>query len=345
VAGPDGRPLFFSKENFSNGCIATVDVTYPSAPLFLFYNPLLLRGMLDPIFEYCANERWPFPFPAHDLGTYPKANGQVYRGFDKGRSDNILETQMPVEESGNMLILAAAVVRAEGRADYARDYWPLLTQWADYLVEVGYHPGEQLCTDDFSGVLAGNVNLAAKAIVGLGCYAAMAEALGEPETAAHYRGIAQGFVQNWLRHSAEPSGTRLAFDQEGSWSLKYNLVWDRLLGLGLFPEEALRREHAHYRTKAMVYGVPLDQRRTLTKPEWMLWGASLVDDPELFADFVERILRFADETPNRVPFCDLYLAANARKIGFQGRSVVGGLWIRFLDRWTEQEFRWANLAK
>jgi hypothetical protein len=139
VAGPDGQPLFFSKENFSNGCIATVDVTYPSAPLFLAFNPLFVRGMLDPIFAYCASEDWPYPFPAHDLGTYPKANGQVYRGYVKGGTNSILETQMPVEEAGNMLILTAAVVRAERRADYAARYWDLLTQWADYLVEVGFN--------------------------------------------------------------------------------------------------------------------------------------------------------------------------------------------------------------
>jgi hypothetical protein len=93
----------------------------------------------------------------------------------------------------------------------------------------------------------------------------------------------------------------------------------------------------------MKYGIPLDQRRAVTKPEWMLWAASLVDDPELFRDIVNRILLYADETPNRVPLADLYLASNGRQIAFQARSVLGGFWIRFLERWTEEGFTWASL--
>ncbi len=118
AAGPDGRPLFFSKENFSNGCIATVDVTYPSAPLFLVFNPTLLKGMLDPVIAYCASLDWPHPFPAHDLGTYPLANGQTYRDFEakRGPAENIVETQMPIEEAGNMLILVAALGSVEIRS-------------------------------------------------------------------------------------------------------------------------------------------------------------------------------------------------------------------------------------
>jgi hypothetical protein len=107
-------------------------------------------------------------------------------------------------------------------------------------------------------------------------------------------------------------------------------VWDRLLDFGLVPEAERRREVAFYRTKAERYGVPLDNRSTLTKPEWMLWAASLVNDRRAFGDFVDRIVRYANETPSRVPLSDLYFTDSGRKIGFQARSVLGGLFIAFL---------------
>ncbi len=335
AAGPDGRPLFFSKENFSNGCIATVDVTYPSAPLFLAFNPALLRAMLDPLFEYCASPAWPFPFAAHDLGTYPIANGQTYRNFDKDPDQPIIETQMPVEECGNMLILVGALARAEGNADYARENWALLTQWADYLAEHGLDPGEQLCTDDFSGVLGHNVNLAVKATMGLACYAQLAAALGHAEAARATRATAERFGAELIKAARDGQATRLAYDQPGSWSIKYNMVWDRLLGLGIFPAEERRRELNFYRTQLNPYGLPLDNRATITKPEWMLWAASLENDPDLFADCVERILRYANDTPNRVPLADLYGTDTGRMIAFQARSVVGGFHIRLLEHWVE----------
>lgn len=320
--GPDGGLLFFHKECFSNGCIATVDVSYPASPFFALFAPEFLKGMTEPIFEFAASDKWTFPFAPHDVGTYPKANGQVY-------SAGKIQGQMPVEECGNMIIMAGLAAVAEGNAKFAEKYWKLLTQWAEYLKEKGLNPENQLCTDDFAGHLAHNTNLSLKAINALGAYGMLCGMLGKPE-AAQYKETAKNMAAEWVKMASDDDHYRLTFDKPGTWSMKYNLVWDPILKLGLFPEDVAKKEIAYYLKIQNKYGLPLDNRKDYTKSDWLVWCATMASNPEDFQKLIAPLYLFCNETKDRCPFTDWYDTKTAKCVGFRARPVIGGIFIKLL---------------
>ncbi|MGO4791225.1 DUF4965 domain-containing protein [Paenibacillus sp. 2KB_20] len=323
VADEAGHVLFFSKENFSNGCIATVDVSYPSIPLFLRYNPELVKGMMRPIYKYAKSPDWPFDFAPHDVGTYPKANGQVY-------GENKLEYQMPIEECGNMLLMAAAVCKYEGSTDFAREHWEPLSTWAGYLLQHGLDPENQLCTDDFAGHLAHNANLSIKAILGIAAYSYMCDQLGLQEGAS-YLAAARNMANEWMSMADAGDHYKLTFDSANdTWSMKYNLVWDRLLELNLFPKEVAAQELEYYKQKQNRYGLPLDSRDTYTKADWLVWCASMSATQSQFEAMIAPLWDFMNETSARVPVTDWYDTISGKQMNFQNRSVVGGFFIQLL---------------
>ncbi len=317
VETTEGELLFLSKECYSNGCIGTLDVSYPSIPLFLKYNPEMIKGMLRPIFRYAQSEQWPFAFAPHDVGQYPLANGQVY-------GENKLECQMPVEECGNMLLCVAALCASENNMAFAEEHRALLKQWTDYLLKEGYDPGNQLCTDDFAGHLAHNCNLSLKAICAVGAFGKM---FGE----LTYLDAAKQMAARWCKEAYNAQGiSKLAFDCEDSWSLKYNIVWDKLLGLSLFEDTVFENEIKQYLSKLNRYGVPLDSRADYTKLDWLAWSTVMTDDREYREKVYGAIEAMVNETTSRVPLTDWYDTVTAKKIGFQNRSVLGGLFINLL---------------
>lgn len=325
VADANGQPLFFCKENHSNGCISTSDVFYPMSPQFLLFGPTLAKSFIVPFMNYAASSRWKFPFAPHDLGTYPQANGQVYGGGERSAID-----QMPVEESGNLLLLFCAVAEMEGNADFAGLYWSQLQQWAAYLKAKGFDPENQLCTDDFAGHMAHNVNLSAKTICALGAFARLCEMRGLSSEAAEYSNLAHEFANRWVSEANDGDHFRLAFDRPGTWSQKYNLVWDKILGLKLFPDSVARKEMAFYRKKENRYGLPLDSRKNYTKLDWTTWTATLTQNRRDFEDLVSRVVAFLNATPQRTPMSDWYQTKTARRVGFDARPVVGGVFLEML---------------
>jgi len=330
AADANKQPLFFTKENTSNGDIATVDVFFPMDPQWILLSPALAKATLVPILSYAASWHWKFPNAPHDLGTYPLA-----RGTDDGGEG------MPVEESGNMLILCDAIAQMDGNAKFVQPWWPKLTQWAAYLENYGLDPENQLCTDDFMGHLAHNANLSIKAILGLACYGDLCRLRGDSAGAARYQQLAKTDANHWLTVAADGDHYRLAFDKPGTWSQKYNLVWDRILGLNVFPPEVAQKEIAHYKAVLQPYGVPLDSRTKLTKTDWSIWSATLADNQADFETLVAPIYDYLNHTTARSPFVDSYVTDDIHSDGMHARPVIGGVFIKMLadrDIWT----KWAR---
>ena len=341
IATPKGEMALLSKENDSNGCIGTVDVSYPSIPLFLKYAPELVNALARPVLEFARMDVWKYDFAPHDVGRYPYATGQVYASPDR-RTVGEFGTfppyyafppeaapwddrdQMPVEECGNMLVMLEAAREFGADRGLADEYADELAKWVRYLLRFGEDPGEQLCTDDFAGHLAHNVNLAMKAVVGVACYARLS---GD----ASYGAQAKEMAQRLLAKIGPGGDTPLTLDGSG-WSMKYNLLWDRVLGLGLFPADFYDRETRSYVPRVNAYGLPLDSRADYTKSDWIAWTAAMADDASVRRALLAPLARYIRETPSRVPFSDWYDTKTARYESFIARSVQGGLFAPMLPR-------------
>ena len=332
IATPKGEMAYLSKENDSNGCIGTVDVSYPSIPLFLRFCPELVNALCRPVLEFASMPVWTDDFAPHDVGRYPLATGQVYAAlkhvgpgecyppyylYPAGSQVYDPRYQMPVEECGNMLIMLQAARAFGADAALADQYRPLLDKWVRYLTQYGEDPGEQLCTDDFAGHLAHNVNLAAKAVVGVACYARLTD---QPE----YMDKARTMAARLLEKMGDKGNTPLTLDGQG-WSMKYNLLWDKVLDLGLLPREFYDAELASYLPRINRYGLPLDSRADYTKSDWICWVAAMADDPATRTALLAPVARMLRESDSRVPFSDWYDTKTGRYMAFIARSVQGGV--------------------
>jgi hypothetical protein len=325
VAGPGGQPWAFLKEISSSGNVSTVDVLFPASPAWIYLDPGYLALLLEPVFAYAATPGWGEPYAPHDLGpVYPVASGQ-----NGGAGE-----EMPVEESGNMLIMTAAYLKqvpaATGQA-FASKYYGTLKQWADYLVANLPDPGYQNQTDDFAGSIAHSVNLALKGITGVAAMSQIAAITGNAADAASYHADAAQFIGYWQTHAQDPSAPHLDLTYngpdggDGTWGTIYNGFADRLLGTGLIPSSVLAEQAAWYQSVSNLFGLPLQVPHSYAKSDWEMLTAALLSDYPIKQQLIEQVYTYANTTPSLVPFSDLYSTVTSDQVAFQARPVQGGI--------------------
>jgi len=333
----------FMKEISSDGDVSTIDVVYPASPFFLATaSPETLRRLLLPLLAYANNETaaygapefYDYAWAPHHLGVWPLCDLAASK-----------QEQMPMEESGNLLLMIAGVAKLQGwNADsvsYLGPYWTLLNRYADYLVVSLPDPGNQLCTDDFEGASPHNTNLAAKGIVALAAWAEVLALQADnkyTEAAASYAKAAATFAGNWTAgalDASDPDHTKLQFDLEGSWSQKYNLLYQYVLDLEHkpFDDSVVALEETFYAGKINQFGVPLDDRADFTKLDWSMWCAAMGSEAQ-FQAITNATFAFADACTNRVPLSDWTETSTPTcqkgNTGFRARPVMGGIYAKLL---------------
>jgi hypothetical protein len=170
-----------------------------------------------------------------------------------------------------------------------------------------------------------------KAIIALRSYAYLAEKMGELALAKEYSALAQDYVIKWMQMADDDGHYRLAFDKPGTWSQKYNLVWDKLLGFNIFPETVINQELIYYLQKQNRFGLPLDIRESYGKSDWMVWTAGIARDEATFQKLLHPVWAYINETPDRIPLSDWHQTMTGKSAGFRARSVVGGFFIKVLE--------------
>jgi hypothetical protein len=291
----------------------------------MYLDPGYLALLLEPLLGYAESGNWPQTFAPHDLGSaYP-----VAAGHNDGGGEN-----MPMEESGNMLIMVAAYLRQVPAATakaFASAHYTVLKQWAGYLVANLPDPGFQNQTDDFAGPIAHSVNLALKGIIAVAAMSQIATLVGNTSDASAFQADAQQFIAYWKTNAQDPSAAHLDLTYngpdggDGTWGTVYNGFADRLLGTGLIPSSVLAEQAAWYESVSNLFGLPLQVPHSYAKSDWEMLTAALLSDYPIKQQLIEQVYTYANTTPSLVPFSDLYDTITGDQVAFQARPVQGGM--------------------
>ena len=94
--------------------------------------------------------------------------------------------------------------------------------------------------------------------------------------------------------------------------------------------EDIENEVKTYVKHMNKYGVPLDPREEYTINIWVMWTTVMTNNEEYRTKAIGALYDFINETSDRVPMTDWHCTTINRRMDFQNRSVVGGLFINLL---------------
>ena len=110
-----------------------------------------------------------------------------------------------------MIIMSYAYYKYSNNAEWLKQHYKLLHQFATYLIEFSLIPGIQLSTDDFAGQLQNQTNLAIKGIVGLQAMAGIADVAGQASDSQNFSATASDYFTQWEYFGIDPSGRHVRY--------------------------------------------------------------------------------------------------------------------------------------
>jgi hypothetical protein len=308
-----GAVWAFQKEISSDGDMSTLDVIFPSAAQHLAFDDASgLVALLDPVLFIMAGfspARFDQPCALHSVGKWPVV--------DAGNGG----CSMPMESTGDVLILSAAATMARGGdAGWAQAYLPTLRRFAAFCEGALPWPAFQDMTDDFSHAPGNLTNLALKCILGVGAQGYMEHTVGNASGAAALFASARAFGEGFARNgvSSEHPGFKFIYNEtwDASYGLMYNSFWARLLGLEALIPNFYALFSAHYAflqtvTANATWCIPLSSIEKDSKWDWLAYTAATMftnstpPAPSSYTEHVHaQIVFFANTTSSRFPLSD-----------------------------------------
>ncbi|KZV85916.1 putative glutaminase A [Exidia glandulosa HHB12029] len=321
TTGDTDDVLLFVRQNSAgyDGAINGVDVLYAMWPLFSYVNPRLLKAAIEPTLRYAAEDVYPSNFCLRSAGPhYPNATGQA-AGDD-------MDHPMPVEASADILILTLSHAQISGDGSLLTTYYAQLDKWATYLQDTTLTPTKQEQGETFADSVAKMSNLAVKGIIAIAAMGEIAKMTNHTQDADKYSTMARNYITQWKSLAMSKDGKHLTFtyDNDNSYMIGFNLLADKLLKLGLVPDDIYATQQSWYEAKVSPYGLKADSRYGWTVSNWEIWAIAYMKDATLQRTVIDHIVAYYSSGIGTVPMANYYEADTGKVHQFQARPDVAG---------------------